>query len=91
MNEIVLIEIELRLSRLESRVRTAMDVRAELLKHVGVLNRKVELIHDQLTAAKFLEEESPRKNAASKEVAPRAVAGMSQADAQATTPSTQTD
>ena len=78
----LLLNIQFRLDRLESHVRRYEKVAMELSKHSSVLNRKVELILDQQETDEFLEEENSRKKGL--EEPPRAVAGMSQADAQAT-------
>ena len=53
----------LRWERLASAVRFLQASQTELRKELGVLNRRVELIHDQQEADAFLEEEDPADNA----------------------------
>jgi len=70
----------MRWERLRSMVRTLQAETMELKKAVGVLNRKVELIHDKQTETSFLKEEDLYENATHR-VAPRSVHEMPQTDA----------
>ncbi len=84
MNKLAIVQqaYSLKLERLESNVRRHEQILAELLRDCGVLNRKVEKIHDELEAENFLQEEIPLE-ADFEEVLPRAVTRVSETRAQA--------
>jgi len=53
---------EMRIERLESHMRAILEDHMELSKDYGVLNRKVDTLHDELQAISFLEEEIPSQS-----------------------------
>jgi len=57
--------IDLQLERLESNVRRHDRLLGELLENISVLNRKVEMIHDEQKASSFHSEEDPAERARS--------------------------
>ena len=68
-----------RVERLESHMRRDEKATMELSRDFSVLNRKVELILDQLQADSFLKEESKEEGARAPH---QAVQSVSQADAE---------
>ena len=70
---------QLQHERMLSYLRMLQAQTRELINSVGVLNRKVELIHDQQQTDSFLKEEDPAK--ARPRDAHQAVQSLSQADA----------
>ncbi len=67
----ILEQVEFRLLRLEAHARRHDKMLMELLETRGVLNRKVELIHDQQEANSFLEEEDAEKHQTPRASVPR--------------------
>ena len=63
--ELLIVAMQMRIERLDSHMRRHEKLLEELLENTGVLNRKVELIHDETQAKGFLEEEDPAERARS--------------------------